>query len=101
NILYIVGSDDGGGSRHRHREQMGEFAHNLTGHLSFFSIDGINIAMGKAVLGTNGSVPFGAMGNQPMVPAPFWPLMLFISFAVCALCLFIAWARIRAVEVVG
>jgi ABC-2 type transport system permease protein len=100
-ILYLAASDGGGGRRHRHAQHMSDFAHALTGNLSYCSIDGLNIGMAKAFFGTNGSVPFGLPGNQPMVAAPPLFLMLGIVIGVCALSLFVAWTRIRAVEIVG
>jgi len=77
--------------------------------LYYFSIDGIQIGLAKLFLGTNGSplFPTGPGGNnrrgpQPLpVEAPDASLILPLAIGVCALSLFIAWSRVRAVEVVG
>jgi ABC-2 type transport system permease protein len=69
--------------------------------LFYGSIDGLNIGMAKAVLRTDGSPYFGAPSEMPMVPAPGFLPMIVIVVLVCAASMFIAWTRIRAVEVVG
>jgi ABC-2 type transport system permease protein len=82
----------------------------LVAWLYYCSIDGIQIALAKIILGTNGSWLFAGLGapsgpNQagaamsiPAPPAlPFWLAYFGISF----LALFIAWSRVRAVEVVA
>jgi ABC-2 type transport system permease protein len=69
--------------------------------LFYASVDGLGIGVAKAVLGTDGSLPFNIPAPFKPVPAPWLfgiiPLILTIS----ALCVWIAWKRIRAVEVVG
>jgi ABC-2 type transport system permease protein len=72
--------------------------------LFYASIDGIQIGLCKAVLATSGTTPFGApdpnAGNALPIPPPnLWgtlAIMLFITLG----SLFLAWRRIRAVEVV-
>lgn len=100
-VAYAVGSDDGGRRPHRHHQDMGAAAHAITGNLSYLSVDGINIAMAKSIFVSNGSIPFGLPGNQPMVPHPNWMLMVPVVLIISAISLFVAWTRIRAVEVVG
>jgi ABC-2 type transport system permease protein len=71
-------------------------------YLFYFSIDGVNIALAKNILGTDGAPPFGfaGPGAAAIVPAP--PVLPFLAaFALLSLgFLWIAWSRIRAVEVV-
>lgn len=72
----------------------------------YFSIDGIQIAMAKLILGTRGSSILTAMGNgrrQMAAPPEIPSAALFISlyFLLCIVSLWIAWIRIRPVEVVG
>lgn len=91
--LWVVGQ--------RGAEGMDEASHTLVGRLYYASIDGLNIGMAKAVINTNGSAPFLIQSPIQMVPAPSLYVILAIVFAVSALSLFLAWTRIRAVEVVG
>ena len=81
-------------------------AHPIVATLYYASIDGIQIGLAKAILATNGTLPFGmtsGRGGRGMttVPAPpLWGVLL--AFAVLTgLGLFVAWRRVRAVEVVG
>jgi len=69
--------------------------------LYYASVDGLNIGMAKAILGTAGSPYFGIPSRMPMVPAPSLLPVLGIMILLSSLMLFIAWRRIRAVEVVG
>lgn len=69
--------------------------------LFYGSVDGLNIGMAKGILGTDGSAYFGIPSQLSMVPAPPLAPVLVIIFAVSALCMFVAWRRVRAVEVVG
>jgi len=70
--------------------------------LFYCSIDGLQIGLAKAALGTSGTGPFGApqRGMTP-IPPPSLPIVLGISLLITALSLILAWRRIRAVEVVG
>ncbi|MBC8066363.1 MAG: ABC transporter permease subunit [Chlorobia bacterium] len=74
---------------------------DLVGKLYYGSVDGLNIGMAKGVLGTDGSPPFGIPSPFKMVPAPslFFSLGLIVIFS--CLMMFIAWRRIRPVEIVG
>jgi len=74
--------------------------------LYYASIDGVQIGLAKAILATNGTLPFGATGGRGSrgmtpVPAPeLW--MALLAFGILTgLGLLIAWRRVRAVEVVG
>lgn len=68
----------------------------------YCSIDGINIGLGKSILGTDGAPPFGfsGPGTPSIVPAP--PVLPFALayLGIAALALWLAWGRVRAVEVV-
>ena len=78
-----------------------ESSDRLAGTLSYASIDGLNIGMAKAILGTSGSTPFGLPGGGPQIPAPHFLPVFLIVLAISTLCMMIAWNRVRAVEVVG
>lgn len=72
----------------------------------YFSIDGIQIALAKNILGTRGSSIFNAFStgrrvipSPPQIPSA--ALFFTLYFALCAVSLWIAWIRIRPVEVVG
>lgn len=71
--------------------------------LTYFSIDGLQIGIAKAILGTSGTPPFGLVGggNTVPIPPPSLPAVLLIAFGVTAFSLWLAWRRVRAVEVVG
>ncbi len=69
--------------------------------LFYASVDGLNIGMAKAILGTAGSPYFAIPSRMQMVPAPPLVPVLAIMIGLSALMMFIAWRRIRAVEVVG
>ncbi len=73
----------------------------IVGDLYYASVDGINIGLGKAILGTDGTPYFGMRSPIPSVFAPNLWLMLLIVAGLSALFLSVAWSRIRAVEVVG
>ena len=96
-VIYVASQEEDGG-----RHQMPEAAHRLVGNLSYLSIDGLNIGMAKAVLGTSGSQQFGLPGghNQFVFVPSLIPVLAIVA-AVIVACLLIAWSRIRAVEVVG
>lgn len=68
--------------------------------LYYGSVDGLNIGLAKAILGTNGSVFAGMRSPIGTVPAPPLILVLSVVVLISALSLRIAWSRIRAVEVV-
>lgn len=78
----------------------------LVDNLFYFSIDGIQIGLAKAILGVDGNniVPVAPIrGNAVrfVVGAPNGMLFGFIVIAVCVGAVVFAWSRIRAVEVVG
>lgn len=73
----------------------------LVSYLYYASVDGLNIAMAKGILGTDGTPIFNVQQRTPQIPAaPLWPVLL-IVIGLGGLSLFIAWRRVRAVEVVG
>jgi len=72
--------------------------------LYYFSIDGILIGLAKIVLGTDGSqlIPIpNANRGVPIISAPSPLLFIPMYVGICAFFLWIAWTRVRAVEVVG
>ena len=102
--------------------RSGETVPDYIDRLYYASVDGVQIAMAKLILGTSGSPlvpglnsggsPFGNPGRpRPQRPAvvpggltvPSPPLELFlpIFFGLCAIGVTIAWSRVKAVEVVG
>jgi ABC-2 type transport system permease protein len=81
----------------------------MVNNLYYASVDGIQIGLAKAILGTDGSVLIPGMngggrraGSSPLpVPAPeFWPIFG-VVVGICVLSLLFAWTRVKAVEVVG
>lgn len=74
---------------------------NTVSNLFYASLDGINIGIFKAILGTDGSTPFGLPSNAPSIPRPALVPVLMAGIGLSVISLFIAWTRVRAVEVVG
>ncbi|HRJ26515.1 MAG TPA: ABC transporter permease subunit [Fimbriimonadaceae bacterium] len=68
--------------------------------LWYLSLDGINIALAKMILGTRGQPPFNAGQDfvLPVIP-PAW-IFIPLALLICGGFLAIAWSRVRAVEVV-
>lgn len=74
---------------------------DLVQRLWYGSIDGINIGLFKGVFQTAGSMPFGLPGRGLFIKAPpLWLPILVVGLLSSAM-MFLAWRRIRAVEVVG
>lgn len=73
--------------------------------LFHFSIDGLNSAVSKLILGTPGPktslFPGMKAGNIPPPPVPNPALFVGIYVLLCVVGLAITWNRVRAVEVVG
>lgn len=74
--------------------------------LFYASVDGLQIGLAKIILGTDGSAlfvqkngPGGILPSPPPAP-PLWYALALVVLP-CVLALFIAWRRVRAVEVVG
>lgn len=67
--------------------------------LYYCSVDGIQQAIAKNILGTNGS-PLFPTPNSSQIPAPSLGLFLTLYIGICAVSLLIAWTRVRAVEVI-
>jgi ABC-2 type transport system permease protein len=75
----------------------------LVKNLYYASIDGLNIGITKLIFGSSGSVPFGQMMPRRAVvtvPRPDWFVIVIPIVLLSALSLWIAWRRVRAVEVV-
>jgi ABC-2 type transport system permease protein len=74
-------------------------------NLYYASVDGIQIAMSKIVLGTDGGGLFPTqtqtMAGGKAVPAPNPMVFSLIFVSLCVFFIAIAWRRVRAVEVVG
>jgi ABC-2 type transport system permease protein len=71
---------------------------------SYMSVDGVIRAITKLILNTDGSPKFGILPSDAAgfdtIPRPPEFLVISMFIGLCALALFIAWRRIRAVEVV-
>ena len=79
-------------------------APGIVKNLYYCSFDGIQIAMAKIFLHTDGGqlVPGQPQGfGKLSVPAPSALIFAPAFFLVCGLAMLVAWSRIRAVEVVG
>lgn len=74
---------------------------NIVTNLFYGSIDGLNIGLAKAVLGTDGSPYLGIPSPIKSVQAPSLWFPLLVITGLSALMMFIAWRRIRPVEIVG
>lgn len=85
---------------------QGEAPSPVVHALYYLSPDGLQIAMAKFVLGTNGSNLF-QQNNRPGRPqltpieAPNMPLFTLLFLGICLAGVLVAWRRVRAVEVVG
>lgn len=69
--------------------------------LFYVSIDGVQIAFAKALLKTDGSPVFGVVSPEQPVPAPAIGPFLWGALAISMIAIFVAWRRVRAVEVVA
>lgn len=69
--------------------------------LVYGSVDGVQIGLAKAILKTDGTPPFGVSTRAPLIEAPSLLAMLLVIAGLSFGALFLAWRRIRAVEVVG
>ena len=76
----------------------------VVGNLYYASMDGLQIGLSKAILNTAGSPLFPGGGGRNIkqipIPAPDGLAVSLIFAAVCAFSVWIAWIRVRAVEVV-
>lgn len=74
----------------------------LLDNLYYMSVDGILQGLFKIVLDTSGSLPFGMRGRGPsMPPPPSAPLFITLYVVICLAFVYLAWRKVRAVEVVG
>ncbi len=75
--------------------------------LYYLAPDGLQIAMAKIVLGSDGSPLFPGLNAGPRnrmpnpIHAPNAVAFTLLFFGICALSVLIAWRRVRAVEIVG
>ena len=72
--------------------------------LYYIAVDGLQIGFAKIILGTQGSALFpGPQGQRqtPSIEIPSMGLIFPLYFGISILAVWIAWTRIRAVEVVG
>jgi hypothetical protein len=74
---------------------------DLVQNLWYGSVDGMNIGLFKGIFQTAGSMPFGLPGRGLFIKAPPLWLPIVVVGLLSFLMMFIAWRRIRAVEVVG
>jgi ABC-2 type transport system permease protein len=86
----------------------GQRGPGMIDNLFYFSVDGIQIAAAKNILGTNGGSIFPFLNPRQMgqveqftVPSPNGLLVAVLLFGICGLSILIAWSRVRAVEVVS
>ncbi|MBS1724606.1 MAG: ABC transporter permease subunit [Armatimonadetes bacterium] len=96
NLMWIAFLVAEGGRRGHRNGPLSEIASRLY----YLSIDGLQIGWAKVVLGTDGSPPFGMPSRTPQIPAPPLLLALIPILLVSAGGMFLAWRRVRAVEVV-
>ncbi len=79
-------------------------APSIVKNLFYCSVDGIQNAMAKILLHTNGStqIPIPGQGGQAKFQVPEPSTLVFVPafFLICGLSVLIAWSQIRAVEVV-
>jgi ABC-2 type transport system permease protein len=90
----------GAGGRHGGEDDFRKVVESIQ-NLFYASIDGINIGLAKAILGTDGSPYFGLPSPVRSVPAPSLIGVVALVLIVSSFCVWFAWRRIRAVEVVG
>lgn len=79
-------------------------ATRLVDNLFYMSVDGIQIGLAKDMFGLSGAhiLPFAQMGtDRAAVDPPSTMLMIVLYFGLSLGAMFLAWTRIRAVEVVS
>lgn len=96
-LMFVAWAVSTGGPRHRApNPALGQMAERLY----YMSFDGLQIGWAKNVLQTEGSAPFGASGNMPQIGIPPFGMILIPMVVLSVVGVFLAWKRIRAVEVV-
>jgi len=85
--------------QHQDLSNIGATVNNLF----YASVDGLQIGLAKAILGTEGSglLPIQNSNAPPGVPAPELATILIIVLVICGVSLSVAWNKVRAVEVIG
>lgn len=78
----------------------GNFLGASAERLYYLSFDGLQVGWAKLMLGTDGSPPFGATSRAPLLPVPPLGLVIVPMVGLSVLGVWLAWRRIRAVEVV-
>jgi ABC-2 type transport system permease protein len=96
--LMTIGWASMNGNRHN---EPSPTAVESVKNLFYASVDGLDHGLAKAILGTDGSAYFGLPSRFPMVPAPNLFLVVGVAILISLLSLWLAWSRVRAVEVVG
>lgn len=76
---------------------------NLLNSFAYSSVDGICNGLCQIVLKTEGGVPFNIQvrGTVPNVPSPSIWFVAVVGVLLSAICLLVAWRRVRAVDIVG
>jgi ABC-2 type transport system permease protein len=85
-------------------QNSGGDAPAIVKNLYYCSFDGIQIALAKIILHTDGGQLIPGAGNglaRMAVPAASALIFVPAFFLICAFSMLVAWSRIRAVEVVG
>ena len=96
-LMFVAWAVGQGGKRGMHPNAgLAKTAENLY----YWSIDGLQVGWAKVVLATDGSAPFGASSGMPQMHAPHASLVLVPMLLISILSVWLAWSRIRAVEVV-
>lgn len=97
-VAYVVITSE---SR-RGGDQAPKAAVDAASNLFYGSVDGLCNGLFKAILKTNGGVPFGLqVQNSVSVPYPTLWFILPLILILASICLLIAWRRVRAVDIVG
>lgn len=87
--------------RGRHANDAPAGALESVSKLYYASIDGLNIGMAKGIFGTDGTPSLGIPSGVRSVPMPPLWMTLGPILLISALMMYIAWRRIRPVEIVG
>ncbi|MEQ1932923.1 MAG: ABC transporter permease subunit [Fimbriimonadaceae bacterium] len=103
-FAYVAFSGQLDGRRGRPaRAEASEGVLQMLNSFAYSSVDGVCNGFCQLVLGTDGGVPFNIQirGNVPNIPSPSIWFVAPVGIVLSALCLFVAWRRVRAVDIVG